>query len=78
MDLTQTRYVAITLTEPEWESLRAIQPDPLQLAQAAGAPVDRSQRSSVGRSQRGTGSAQQRPDIVSRGHLLSILHRLKT
>jgi hypothetical protein len=28
MDLTQTRYVAITLTEPEWESLRAIQPDP--------------------------------------------------
>ena len=28
MDLNQTRYVAITLTEPEWESLRAIQPDP--------------------------------------------------
>jgi hypothetical protein len=28
MDLTQTRYVAITLTEPEWEGLRALQPDP--------------------------------------------------
>ena len=28
IDLTQTRYVAITLTEPEWESLRALQPDP--------------------------------------------------
>ena len=48
MDLTQTRYVAITLTEPEWESLRAIQPDPCnwlkqqvhQLIEASGRPSD--------------------------------------
>ena len=47
MDLTQTRYVAITLTEPEWESLRALQPDPCnwlkqqvhQLIEDAGASV---------------------------------------
>jgi hypothetical protein len=28
MDLNQTRYISITLTEPEWEGLRALQPDP--------------------------------------------------
>jgi len=49
MDLTQTRYVAITLTEPEWESLRAIQPDPCnwlkqqvqQLIEAQGRSSDK-------------------------------------
>jgi hypothetical protein len=49
MDLTQTRYVAITLTEPEWESLRAIQPDPCnwlkqqvhQLIESQGRPSDK-------------------------------------
>ena len=28
MDFSQTRYISISLTEPEWESLRALQPDP--------------------------------------------------
>jgi hypothetical protein len=48
MDLNQTRYISITLTEPEWESLRALQPDPCrwlkqqvhQLLEENGRPVE--------------------------------------
>ena len=48
MDLNQTRYISITLTEPEWEGLRALQPDPCrwlkqqvhQLLEENGRPVD--------------------------------------
>lgn len=47
MDLNQTRYISITLTEPEWEGLRALQPDPCrwlkqqvhQLLEENGRPV---------------------------------------
>ena len=48
MDLNQTRYISITLTEPEWEGLRALQPDPCrwlkqqvhQLLEENGRPVE--------------------------------------
>ena len=48
MDLNQTRYISITLTEPEWEGLRALQPDPCrwlkqqvhQLLEDNGRPVE--------------------------------------
>jgi len=48
MDLNQTRYISISLTEPEWQSLRALQPDPCrwlkqqvhQLLEENGRPVD--------------------------------------